>query len=101
MRTLMSNTDALSLPFELDTLRDKMLSSGSVKLCVQAIYAGDRAAFDTVILDLALQPELRARFASGSSTSYTVEEHTGERARVFREAREHAVPLNECVARER
>ncbi len=61
-----SNTDALSLPFDLDTLRDLMLSSGSTKSCIQALRSGDRSAFNAAILNLTLQPELKARFSGAA-----------------------------------
>ncbi len=63
---LANEAGSLALSFDLDSLRDLLLSFGLTSKLIQAIHETDLMAFNTQIVNLAVQPEVRDRFPTAT-----------------------------------
>ncbi len=63
---LTKETDSLSLSFDLDSLRDLLLSDGLISKFVRSIHAKDLRAFNTEIVNLTMRPEVRDQFGTAA-----------------------------------
>ena len=63
---LTKETDSLSLSFDLDSLRDLLLSAGLISKFVRSIQTKDLRAFNTEIVNLTMRPEVRDQFGTAA-----------------------------------